>query len=163
MPFLLTFAGLIMIVSGTRNTHVALAKQVQSDFTGQGNFITWIVAIGAVGSLGYIDALRTFSKYFMSLIIIGFILSNKGFFAQFTAALKSGPIAPQAASDGSGGTVGALPAPVTDATAATMSQGDIAAKITGNQTGLFGQTPATEGQAKFNGWMNYIFSGKFLQ
>lgn len=99
MPFLLVFIGLLMVVTGTRNTHVAFARQVQSDFTGQGNFITWVVALGAVGSLGYIEKLRTFSHYFMALIIIGLVLSNKGFFAKFSQALATSPVAPQASPD----------------------------------------------------------------
>jgi len=155
MPFALVIIGLIMIVTGARNTHVAFGRQVQSDFTGDNNFITWVVALGAVGSLGYVDKLRQFSHYFMALIILGMVLSNRGFFAQFAAALKSGPVAPTAVSDTSASGTPAASEPVT----AT----NVDSKSAAATAGAFGQTATTGGQAKFNGWMNYIIGGGWLK
>ncbi len=148
MPFLLTAIGLVLIVTGVRDTHLQLAAQVQKDFTGQQSFMTWLLAIGAVGSLGYIDNLRTFSHYFLALILIAMVLSNRGFFQQFNQQWNAGPLSPSVTS-GASSTAGT----VTSAqSAATMTQG-----------GLFGQSPATQGQATFNGWMNYFFSGGWLK
>lgn len=96
MAFVLTASGLLMIVVGARGTYAQFGQQVVSDFTGPGNFTYWLASLGAVGALGYVEAFREFSRWFMALIIIGMILSNKGFFAKFTAALKGGPTAPNA-------------------------------------------------------------------
>lgn len=134
MGFVLLIAGLLMIVTGAKGTYAQFGSQVASDFTGKNNFTYWIVALGSVGSLGYIESFRTFSRLFMTLIILGMLLSNKGFFAKLTAALQSGPIAP------------------------TMPQGaSKATTVEQQQSGAAGQSPATDGQAKFNGWMNYLF------
>lgn len=95
MAFVLVVTGLLMIVTGARGTYAQFGQQVTSDFTGQGNFTWWIIALGSVGTLGYIEALRELSRLFMALILTVMLLSNRGFFTQLTAALKSGPTAPQ--------------------------------------------------------------------
>lgn len=91
MPFALVFIGLVMIVSGAKDTYRELGAELVSDFTGDGNFTFWIVAVGAVGAVGYIPALRTFSRLFMGLIILSMVLSNRGVFGKFNEALNSGP------------------------------------------------------------------------
>jgi len=92
MPFALVLIGLLMIVTGARNTHAAFGQQIVSDFTGPQNFTTWMIAIGAMGSLGYIEALRPLSRSFMTLIIISFILKNGGVFDKFSDAIAKGPL-----------------------------------------------------------------------
>ncbi len=102
MQFALVFIGLLMVVTGVRNTHAALAAQLRSDFTGPGNFLYWVAAIGVVGSIGYAQTFRSFANMFLALIIIAMVLANKGFFAQFKSALDTGPTAsPTAAPTGS--------------------------------------------------------------
>ena len=78
-----------MIVTGANNTYAAFGAQLRKDFTGDKSFLLWIAAIGGVGALGYIPALRKFSHYFMALILISIVLSNRGFFATFINALKN--------------------------------------------------------------------------
>lgn len=95
MPFALVFIGLMMIVSGARNTHVQLGEQITKDFTGPGNFTTWIVALGLLGAIGYNEKARPLSHAFMALIIIAMVLANKGFFQKLSEALASGPVAPK--------------------------------------------------------------------
>lgn len=153
MAFALVFIGLMMIVTGVRNTHEAFGAQVQSDFTGPNNFITWIVAIGVVGALGYIKTLQQFSTYFMALIIIGLVLSNRGFFDNFTKALAAGPTAPTAAAVPS---LGQTPAQQNAALGPT-TPANAEQKIKNNQTGPFGSVPSTPGMAKAFGWLNSIF------
>jgi len=94
MPFALTIIGLLMIVSGSRDTYAAFGKELVEDFTGPGNFTYWIVALGAIGALGYVPQLRTFSRAFMALIIVAMVLRNGGVFSKFTEALQSGPVRP---------------------------------------------------------------------
>lgn len=141
MPLALVFVGLLLIVTGLNNTYAQFGAQLKSDFTGDKNFVLYIAALGGVGALGYIKALRTFSHYFMALILISLVLSNKGFFHNLTLALNASPIAPNAIP------VSAGSSPIPDTPDA---------KIANNQSGLFGQAPTSGGQAKFNGWLNYI-------
>ena len=147
MGFALVLAGLLMIVTGARGTYAAFGAQIAKDFTGPPgqNFTYFLVGIGAVGALGYIDALRTVSRLFMVLVIISIFLANKGFFAQFTAALKQGPIAPQ------------LPETGSAATPAAISSGAALSNQQGGLTVFGANPPATSGQAKANGWFNYLF------
>lgn len=146
MPFALVIIGLLMIITGINNTYSPFASQLQKDFSGSKSFIVWILALGSVGALGYVKDLRQFSHYFMALILLSMILSNKGVFQNFQAAIAAGPIAPTASPD---------------ATQTALSPGSstssLNSAITSNQQGVGGSTPATSGQAKFNGWMNYFF------
>lgn len=94
MPFALVTIGLLMIVSGSRDTYAAFGKELVSDFTGPGNFTYWIVALGAVGALGYAPQFRTFSRMFMALIVVAMVLRNGGVFDKFSEALAQGPVHP---------------------------------------------------------------------
>ncbi len=94
MPFALVFAGLIMVITGVKNTQGALGEQLVKDFTGTGNFLYWFVAIGSVGALGAIPGFKPFSRMFMTLIIVAMVIKNGGIFDNLTKALRDGPIAP---------------------------------------------------------------------
>lgn len=91
MPFALVFIGLVLVITGARGTMRELGEELRTDFTGPGNFVWWIASIGVVGSLGYIQELRSFSRWFMALIIVAMVLSNRGFFAKLFEALQAGP------------------------------------------------------------------------
>lgn len=95
MPFALVFMGLVMIVSGARDTHAALGKELVEDFTGPGNFLYWIAAIGALGALGSIPQFRDFSRWFMALVIIAMVVNNGGFFAKLSEALRGEVVSPE--------------------------------------------------------------------
>jgi hypothetical protein len=99
MPFALVGIGLILIVTGVRDTYGQLGAQLTKDFTGSQNFTVWILAIGSVGALGYVRELRTFSHYFLALILLSLILANQGFFQKFTTQWKAGPTIPTAPTD----------------------------------------------------------------
>lgn len=95
MPFALVFVGLLLIVTGAKNTYKEFGAELAEDFTGPGNFTYWIVALGAMGSIGYIKAAQPFSRAFMALILVAMVLSNRGVFAQLQSALGQGPVTPQ--------------------------------------------------------------------
>ena len=107
MPFALVTIGLILIVSGARDTYAALGKELIEDFTGEGNFLYWLLAIGALGALGAIPQFRTMSRAFMALIIISMVIANRGFAAKFSEAIEKGPVYPgdTAKTVGSGSTI----------------------------------------------------------
>ncbi len=91
MPFALVTIGLLLVITGFQNTYSQLGSQVVKDFSGQGNFTYWIIALFVVGAIGYNETLKPFSRAFMALIIIGIFLSRgKGFFSQFNKAIDAG-------------------------------------------------------------------------
>lgn len=94
MPFALVIIGLVMIVSGARDTYAALGKELVEDFTGPGNFTYWLVALGFLGALGSIPQFKNFSRAFMALALVAMVINNRGVFAKLTEALKTGPVKP---------------------------------------------------------------------
>jgi len=98
MPFALVVIGLLMIITGARDTHRCLAAELQSDFTGppEQNFVWWLAAFGGIGAASYIPGLQRVALTFMALVIIVMVLAQQkngggGFFGKFVDALKTGP------------------------------------------------------------------------
>jgi len=88
MPFLFLIVGTVMIVSAARGTNNDLVALLKADFTGQNNFLYWLVSILIIGAVGYIPDLKPVSRAFLVLVVIVLFLENGGVFTQFTAALK---------------------------------------------------------------------------
>ena len=88
MPFALLLMGILAFVAAYRNTLPQLGALLKGDFSGKGNFFYWMAALILVGSLGYFKPLQNSSRMFILLILVIMILSDKGFFAQFVAALN---------------------------------------------------------------------------
>lgn len=142
MPFALVFVGMLLVVTGIRDTYKQLGTLVYNDMTGTGTqgpgFLMFLVAIGAVGALGAISQFRTFSHYFMALIIISLLLHNRGFGTQFVATLqgarKSTPVTPGAGSSPLG---------------TQFSGGDLAAQL-GINSPMLGAPVAQQGGVTVN-------------
>lgn len=97
MPLLFLGSGLILILTGVIGDPSKLWSLVQGDFTGENNFIYWIVSILVLGGLGYIPQLKNLSRLFIVLIVVVLFLDNKGFFAQLQAFINgTGKPQPQA-------------------------------------------------------------------
>lgn len=82
MPFTFLFIGAVLVVSGVRGTSGDLWNLLKNDIEGKPSFLPWIASILAIGSLGYIESVRTFSRAFLVLVIVVLFLKNKGFFSQ---------------------------------------------------------------------------------
>lgn len=87
MPLALLFAGVVLISAGVRGTQDDLFELLKGDLTGPNNFMVWLAALGAVGATGYIPGLAPVSRAMLVLVLIVLILSNRGFFSQFTNAV----------------------------------------------------------------------------
>jgi hypothetical protein len=83
MTFGFLLIGAVLLVAAVRNTQGQLFHNVAGDFTGPRNFVYWVLAIWLIGAIGYAKPLKTFSDLFLALVIVGLLLSNKGFFASF--------------------------------------------------------------------------------
>jgi len=97
MPFVLLFIGATLIVSGVRGTSGTLFTLLKGDFTGNGNFLYWFLAVLIIGSIGYIKKLQAFSDIFLGLLVLVMIIANeksgKDFFSSFDFQI-SNPIGP---------------------------------------------------------------------
>lgn len=89
MPFVLLIVGAVFVISGVKNTSSQLLKLLDGDFTGQHNYIYWMVSILIIGAVGYIEDLKPVSRAFLVLVIIVLFLSNGGFFQKFNQGLFS--------------------------------------------------------------------------
>jgi hypothetical protein len=97
MPFALLIIGTALVIAGVRNTvydykgkdgemHPGLFTLAKNDFTGNNNYIYWMLSILVIGSLGYIDSIKPLSRAFLVLVIIVLFLKNGkdgGFFERF--------------------------------------------------------------------------------
>jgi len=81
--------GLVLIIVGFRGETDKFVSTVREDFTGQPNFLYWVVAVFAIGSLGAIKPLRPISDGFFVLILVVLILSNRGFFGELTRQINA--------------------------------------------------------------------------
>jgi hypothetical protein len=91
MPIAFGVAAVILLVAGVRGKTSDLVALIKSDFTGQPNYFEWIVAIVLVGAIGYVDELKTISRMFLGLLVLGLLWSNKNVFAQFSQAETQQP------------------------------------------------------------------------
>lgn len=115
MPFALILIGLALVISAIRGTHGDLAKLLKNTFTGEGNFLIWIIVIGVLGLIGYNQKGQTFSRYAMALVLLAMVLANGGVFEKFMSAISdmqdggtsgagsAGNTLPDGAATGSGG------------------------------------------------------------
>lgn len=144
MGLVLLIAGLLMVITGARGTYAQFGSLVAGEFQGQNNFTYWFLSFMGLGAIGYIPKLQTVSRLLMTLVLLVLVLSHKGFFAQFTAALKAGPKQPNSL-------------PSQTSVSPNASTATINSAITSNTTGPFGSTPSSAGQSKAFGWLNYFF------
>jgi hypothetical protein len=96
MPFALLIIGAVLLISAARGTVTTgpnggpgLFTLLESDFTGQNNFVFWFVIILVIGAIGYVPKLKPFSVAFLTLVILVLFLkrgnpgsAGGGFFAQ---------------------------------------------------------------------------------
>jgi hypothetical protein len=98
MPLGFLILGAIVLVTALRNTHKQLGAMLAEDFSGTGSFVYWIAALAIVGGLGYVPSFQAPSRALIVLLLVVLLLSNQGFFTQFSAALSTAqPLAPTAA------------------------------------------------------------------
>lgn len=84
MGFVLIIFGVAFLLSGYHGNATELFSKLGGELTGTPSFGKWVIAIFAVGAIGYIKPLRPISDAFLVLILLVLFLSDKGFFAQFS-------------------------------------------------------------------------------
>lgn len=91
MPLFFLLVGIMLIVTAINNKLPELRRLVGEDFApsdGSAGFHIWILAIFVAGAVGYVKELKPVANAFIVLILVGIILSNRGFFAQFQNAIN---------------------------------------------------------------------------
>lgn len=92
MPIVLLIVAILLVVAAINNKMADLGELTAETFNPSDGsavgFPVWVVAIFGIGSLGYIKEIRPVANAFLVLIIISIVLSNRGFFAQFNAAIR---------------------------------------------------------------------------
>lgn len=81
--------GLVLVIVGFRGETDKFAETVREDFTGQPNFLFWVVAVFGIGAMGAVKPLRPISDGFFVLILVVLILSNRGFFAELSRQINA--------------------------------------------------------------------------
>lgn len=94
MAFALLIIGIVLITASVRNMQAALIALLGGDFSGQGNFLYWVVAIIAIGAVGYVPKMKGVSDGLLVLILLALVLkagnpgaANGGVFNQLMTAL----------------------------------------------------------------------------
>ena len=93
MPIFLLIVGVLLVVVGINNKVGELTELIKEDFKpsdGSTGFAVWVLALFIAGSLGYIKDFKPVANAFLVLIVIGMLLSNRGFFDKFTQAIEQG-------------------------------------------------------------------------
>jgi hypothetical protein len=91
MPLFFLIIGIMLVIVGINNKIPELTALLKEDFKPTDNtapFQIWILAIFAAGSLGYVQVFKPIANAFLVLIVVALLLSNKGFFTKFSAALE---------------------------------------------------------------------------
>lgn len=89
MPIALLIIGAIFLVAGIRGKQDELFSLLKSDFTGQGNFTVWLLALAFVGALGYIPGFKPVANAFLALVIVVLLLAHGDFFKQLSAGINT--------------------------------------------------------------------------
>lgn len=91
MPFALLFIGIVLVIVAVRNQQSPFLALLGGDFSGPGNFFYWVIALAAVGAVGYIPKAKPVSDGLLVLILLALVLvaGKGGVFTNLTAALQS--------------------------------------------------------------------------
>lgn len=91
MPLFILLVGILLVFAGINDKIGELGRLVKEDFSpsdGTPGFPIWVLVIFVIGALGYVKELKPISNAFLLLVFVVLIISNRGFFAKFTAAIK---------------------------------------------------------------------------
>lgn len=90
MPIFLIFLGVALMLLAWQNNQGVFISQVGQDFSS--GFFPWFGAVLAIGALGYIPALKGFTRGILGLILLVFVLANgSGIFQQLQSAVEGKP------------------------------------------------------------------------
>lgn len=91
MPIVLVIVGLLLLVTAYNNTFTNLTSALATDVPG---FAKWGLALGVVGTVGYIPGMQTISRWLLGLVGLVLVVqsyqANSNIFQNFANAVSSG-------------------------------------------------------------------------
>ena len=114
MFFAFALLGILAIVTAVKGNQNDVATQIEKDFTASGtgpSFWVWIGAIIVLGVIGRATGATGAVRLFIALLIVVYLVANKGIFASFQSALTKANAPVATAVDASGASVAATSAP----------------------------------------------------
>lgn len=89
MAVALLIIGALLVTTGLRGTYPQLGALLVNDFSGSGSFWYFVFGIVIIGSIGNVRQFQEISRLLIALIIVVFMLANKGFWANLQSALAN--------------------------------------------------------------------------
>ena len=89
MPLFLVILGFGLIMIAWQNNEIAIASQIGQDFSN--GLLPFFGACIAIGSLGFVPQLRGFSRALIGLLLLVYVLADRGgLFTQLQNVLNGG-------------------------------------------------------------------------
>lgn len=86
--------GLLLLVAAWKNKQAELWALLKDDFTGEGNFIYWVLAIIILVALGSYRPIRPVTNAFLGLVILIIIIApyrkGRDLFSEFRSQVREG-------------------------------------------------------------------------
>ncbi len=83
MPIVLILVGFALLGAVLRGQEERLFEVLKDDFTGQNNFVAWLMALIILGVIGASwEAARPVTEGFIVLVIVALLVSQQGFWEQ---------------------------------------------------------------------------------
>jgi hypothetical protein len=94
MAWAFLFVGGLFLITAWRGKHKDLWALLKSDFTGEGNFFVWVLAIIMLAALGSFRPIRPVTDAFLGLVILVIVIApyrnGRDLFAEFRQQIKEG-------------------------------------------------------------------------
>lgn len=94
MAWAFLIIGSILIVAGLRGKQDELFALLKDDFTGQGNFIYWVIAVIVLVAIGNVKSIERVADAFLGLVILVIVLAaykdNQDLFTRFREQILRG-------------------------------------------------------------------------
>lgn len=88
------FVGALFLIAAWKKKHKELFALLKDDFTGDGNFFYWVLAIIALAALGTFRPIRPVTDAFLGLVILVIIIApyrkGRDIFAEIRSQIKEG-------------------------------------------------------------------------
>jgi hypothetical protein len=86
--------GALLLVAAWKKKHGELFDLLKDDFTGEGNFVYWVLAIIALIALGTFRPIRPITDGFLGLVVLVIIIApyrnGRDLFSEFRSQVKEG-------------------------------------------------------------------------
>lgn len=94
MAWAFLFVGVLLLIAAWKKKQGDLFKLLKDDFTGEGNFFYWVLAIIALVALGSFRPIRPVTDAFLGLVILIIVIApyrnGRDLFSEFRSQVKEG-------------------------------------------------------------------------